>query len=384
MNKKILAAAALAIVSGSAMADGASLYGILDASVINVTNADGVNKTFSGMADGLWLPSIWGIKGSEDMGDGMSTHYNLESNLTVTNGSSTVGGALTLFGRAANVGIQGDFGDITAGQRLDPIWIQSVGEQAMGVRHVGSAGIITGVTTNYQNPTATGGAASASYGNANTVFAVFGSNWLYYTAPKVIENVTLNAGYQFGNVSGSNNSASGQYLGGTYSKNGLTVNVGAESQNNGSATVTSNNKVNRYLLGAMYSFGDFTVEGQEMRVSSSGVGRGLLSTGFVDAQIGQAGVAYKVSSKLQVGLQYVWVNDNYLNARPSQTTLGATYSLSKRTSLYGVVQNANSASANGNGGVTNVALPIGYANSTGGNNVSANASLVGIGMFHTF
>jgi predicted porin len=380
MNKKILAAAALAIVSGSAMADGAQLYGILDASVINVTNADGKSATFSGMADGLWLPSIWGIKGSEDMGDGMSAHYNLESNISSISGTA----GTILFLRASNVGIQGDFGDITAGQRLDPIWIQSVGEQAMGVRHVGSAGIITGVTTNYQNPTATAGAASAAYGNANTVYAVFGSNWLYYTAPKVIENVTLNAGYQFGNVAGSTNSASGQYLGGTYSKNGLTVNVGAESQNNGSATVTSNNKVNRYLLGAMYSFGDFTVEGQEMRVSSSGVGRGLLSTGFVDAQIGQAGVAYKVSSKLQVGLQYVWVNDNYLNARPSQTTLGATYSLSKRTSLYGVVQNANSASANGNGGVTSVALPIGYANSTGGNNVSANASLVGIGMYHTF
>jgi len=379
MNKKILAAAALAIVSGSAMADGAQLYGILDASVANVSNSDGVNKTFTGMVDGLWLPSVWGIKGSEDLGEGMSAHYNLESNISSISGANTS----SLFLRASNVGIKGDFGDITAGERLDPIWIQSVGEQAMGVRHVGSAGIITGVTVNYQNPNNNGTTPSA-VGNQNTTFAVFGSNWLYYTAPQVIDNVTLNAGYQFGNVAGSNTAASGQYLGGTYNKNGLTVNVGAETQNNGSTPATTNNKVNRYLLGAMYNFGDFTVEAQEMRVSSSGVARGLLSTGYVDAQIGQAGIAYNVSPKLQVGLQYVYLNDNYLNSRPSQTTLGAKYSLSKRTALYGVVQNANSASANGNGGVTNLALPIGYANSTAGNNISANASLVAFGMYHTF
>jgi len=383
MNKKILAAAALAIVSGSAMADGAQLYGILDVSVANVTNADTgtpATKTFTGMVDGLWLPSVWGIKGSEDLGDGMTAHYNLESNISAISGTA---GSI-LFIRASNVGIKGDFGDITAGQRLDPIWIQSVGEQAMGVRHAGSAGIITGVGTNYQNPTATAGAAAAATGNANTIYAVFGSNWLYYQAPQIIDNVTLNAGYQFGNAAGSTTAASGQYLGGTYAKNGLTVNFGAETQNNGSGTVVSNNKVNRYLLGAMYQFGDFTVEGQEMRVSSSGIAKNTLANGYVDAQIGQVGLAYNVSSKLQVGVQYVYVNDNYLNARPSETTFGAKYALSKRTSLYGLVQATNSAVTNGNGTSTSLALPIGYGQSSGGTTQTSNANLVAFGMYHTF
>ena len=371
MNKKILAAAALAIVSGSAMAD-ANLYGIIDLSVANISNASGT-QTLSAMGDGLWLPSLWGIKGSEDMGDGMTAHFNLESNLTANTGNA----GSTLFIRASNVGIKGDFGDITAGQRLDPIWIQSVAEQAMGVRHVGSAGIATGVAaaTNYQNPYGTN--------NLNTGAAVFGSNWLYYQAPQLVDNVTLNVGYQFGNVAGSTTAASGTYFGATYAKNGLTVNLGAETQNNGTSPATSTNKVNRYLLGGMYSFGDFTVEAQEMRVASSGLARNALSSGYVDAQIGQAGLAYNVSSKLKVGIQYVFVNDNYLNSRPTLTTLGADYGLSKRTHLYGVIENSNSATTNISG--QSQALAVGYSGgvSTAGN-VTSNASLVAVGMYHTF
>lgn len=356
MNKKILAAAALAIVSGSAMADGAQVYGILDLSVQSVSNATSTNQNLTQMGDGLWLPSLWGIKGSEDMGDGMSAHFNLESNLTANTGAASS----PLFIRASNVGIKGDFGDITAGGRLDPIWIQSVAEQAMGVRHVGSAGIAT--LSTYQNP-------SGNYGSQLAAHAVFGGNWLYYDAPQVIDNVNLSAGYQFGNQSGSSSGATGNYFGGSYAKNGLTVNLGAESQNNTLNTA----RFNRFLVGAMYSFGDFTVEGQIMRSSTSGISKG--ASGYTDAQIGQFGLAYKVSPKVTVGYQYVYVNDNALNARPSLGTLGATYSLSKRTSLYGVVE--NSQAANG------AALPTGY----GGAQAlvtTANQSLVAVGMFHTF
>jgi len=366
MNKKILAAAALAIVSGSAMADGPQLYGILDISVNSFQNVGtNANQSKTSMEDGTWLPSVWGIKGSEDLGDGMTAHYNLESNLTATTGSA----GSTLFLRASNVGIKGEFGDITDGERLDPIWIQSVAEQAMGVHHAGSAGIATGVfgNQNYQNPGV----------SPTTTFAVFGQNWLYYDAPKIIDNVSLSAGYQFGNVAGSNTAASGQYLGGAYSKGGLTVNVGAETQNNSvsAAAGYTNNKVNRYLLGVMYTFGDFTVEGQEMRVSSSGAAKGALSTGYVDAQIGQVGIAYNVSPKLKVGAQYVFVNDNYTNARPTLTSVSAVYSLSKRTALYGQVEQANA--ANGQG------LAVGY---TGQGNASStsNSSVVTFGMYHTF
>jgi len=401
MNKKILAAAALAIVSGSAMADGAQLYGILDLSIQNTSNQSSTQQTMSGMFDGLWLPSVWGIKGSEEMGDGMTAHYNLESNLTANTGAA----ASPLFLRASNVGIKGDFGDITAGGRLDPIWIQSVAEQAMGVRHVGSAGIATGVFTgaNWQNPyrsiAGTGTTpGTTSFNNPNTTYAVFGSNWLYYNAPKFVDNLDINVGYQLGNVAGSQASGSGSYLGATYSKNGLTVNLGNEQQNDSTNTV----RITRNLLGAMYKFGDFTVEAQEMRITSSGAAQGALAgtggtnaaavtttavtaTGYVDAQVGQAGIAYQLNPKVNVGIQYVFVNDNYTGGRPTLTTLGATYSLSKRTSLYAVVQNSSSSTTNSNQGTVKCqAMTTGYNGGSTGGAVCSNASLTAIGMFHTF
>jgi hypothetical protein len=130
----------------------------------------------------------------------------------------------------------------------------------------------------------------------------------------------------------------------------------------------------------MYTFGDFTVEGQEMRVSSSGsIAKGIITTGYVDAQIGQAGLAYNLSPKLQVGVQYVFLNDNYLGARAGLTTFGANYGLTKRTHLYAVVE--QSSSGTGTGGT--VSLPVGYS-SPSATGTTNNSSLVAFGMYHTF
>jgi len=368
MNKKILAAAALAIVSGSAMAANAELYGILDASISAISNTGSTTAlSKTAMQDGVWLPSLWGMKGSEDLGEGMSAFFDLQSNLTVTNGQSDFG-STKLFDRSSIVGIGGDFGKISAGERLDPIWLQSIAEQAMGVHHSGSAAVRS---LAYQSP------GDNAYG-VNTVNNVMSSNWLYYEAPKLIDNVALSAGYQFGNVAGTQASSSGYYLGGSYTKNGLTINLGNEAQNNSTNTV----RLNRVLLGAQYSIGDFTVEGQQMRVTTTGATTTTYNpqtsanpTGKIDAQIGQFGVAYNISSKLKVGAQYVYISDNANNARPTNTSVNAVYSLSKRTGVYAHVENSNS--ANG------IGLSVGYTNG-GSSNGSANPSMVGVGVYHIF
>jgi len=366
MNKKILAAAALAIVSGSAMADGASLYGVIDASVTTISNQTASGQSTTAMQDGLWMPSLWGIHGSEDLGDGMKADYDLQSNLTIYNGQTgTPGtGSTQLFNRNATVGISGDFGHIAAGERLDPIWIQSIVEQAMGVHHSGSAAIQSLAYQGYAN-----------YGISTTA-NVMSANWLYYTAPKLVDNLSLSAGYQFGNASGSNSNSSGSYLGGTYAKSGLTVNFGRESQNNS----TNTSRLTRVLLGAMYTVNGWTVEGQSMRVSTSGSANGIgsptVATNKIDANIGQFGLAYDITPKLKLGAQYVWINDNVQNARPSTTSASAVYSLSARTKLYVQVENNNVSN-----GVT--AFGVGYT-TTSGANTTSNSSLVGLGMTHYF
>jgi predicted porin len=136
MRKTQVALAALALVaSTAALADGATLYGTLDASV---TKATGATTTFTG--SGQWGANVIGVRGSQDLDGGMKVTYNLEAGINSANGSRDNGGpngigALNastatnttdtigvngLFNRAANVGLVTAGGTITAGLQVTP------------------------------------------------------------------------------------------------------------------------------------------------------------------------------------------------------------------------------------------------------------------------
>ena len=85
MKKSLIALAVLA-ASGAAMAQSSvSLYGIVDAAYGQVKVTDGVNtaKTtgmFDGGANGIG-DSRWGLRGSEDLGNGLKANFNLEQGI---------------------------------------------------------------------------------------------------------------------------------------------------------------------------------------------------------------------------------------------------------------------------------------------------------------
>jgi len=364
MNKKILVAAVLAVVSGSAMAD-AQLYGILDVSAVSNSNggtSGTQSQSLTGIADGTWLPSLWGMKGSEDLGDGMKANFQLESDLRSITG---VSGDTTpkLFNRFSTVGLSGDFGAFRVGEMLDPTFLESVVEQARGVTHSGNLGLK--MILSY---------GGAGWGNSSSsVVGVMSSNWIMYNSPKV-GDVTFDVGYQAGNVSGSQSNGSGTFFGAHYAKNGLTLNASYQTQANSLNT----NKLNKTLVGAMYTFGDFTVEGQvqSYRTNSKTV-TALTNAANVDATGTQFGVAYNVTPKLQLSVQYDAVNDNLTTGtpRPTDLTIAANYALSSRTHAYVMIENSQ---ANGVAGWH--ALYV----SSGTTITTATESAVAIGMYHTF
>jgi len=375
MNKKILAAAVLAVVSGSAMAD-AQLYGILDVSAVSNSNggtSGTQSQSLTGIADGTWLPSLWGMKGSEDLGDGMKANFQLESNLSSINGTSPNGESATsagggtsgtgkLFNRFATVGLSGDFGAFRVGEMLDPTFLGSVVEQARGVTHSGNLGLK--MILSY---------GGAGWGNSSSsVAGVMSSNWIMYNSPKV-GDVTFDAGYQAGNVSGSQSNGSGSFFGAHYTKNGLTLNASYQTQANSLNT----NKLNKTLVGAMYTFGDFTVEGQVQSYrTNSKTATALANAANVDATGTQFGVAYNVTPKLQLSVQYDAVNDNLTTGtpRPTDLTIGVNYALSSRTHAYVMIENSQ---ANGVAGWHAL-----YTSSSGV--ATSTESAVAIGMYHTF
>ena len=106
-------------ISGIAHAQNTvTLYGIIDTGLTYVSNQGG--GRFVGMTSGNESGSRWGLKGSEDLGGGLKTVFQLENGFNSTNGRLGQGGRM--FGRQAFVGLSSDkWGTLTAGRQYDPL-----------------------------------------------------------------------------------------------------------------------------------------------------------------------------------------------------------------------------------------------------------------------
>jgi predicted porin len=119
MKKTLIALAALGVV-GAASAQ-ATIYGVVD---VGIKSTDGATTVASGLAA---TPRI-GLKGSEDLGGGLSASWMVEA------GYNNVKETATTFGdRGASLTIAGSFGEITMGASvLSPSFFAAVGNDPTG------------------------------------------------------------------------------------------------------------------------------------------------------------------------------------------------------------------------------------------------------------
>src|SRR5690606_7122363 len=110
--KKTLLAAALALgFAGVAQAEtSVTLYGVLDGGLgYQKVEAEGLGiadaKKF-GLVDGVQAGNRWGLRGTEDLGNGLQAIFQIESGFSLGNGNSGQGNRL--FGRHATLGLQSD------------------------------------------------------------------------------------------------------------------------------------------------------------------------------------------------------------------------------------------------------------------------------------
>lgn len=184
MQKKLIAVAVLgACVAGSAFAANVDVYGRIDTGLSYVhydeTGLSDAKDTLS-LDSGISSDNRWGLKGSEDLGNGYQVGFVLESGFDADTGALGAGG---IFAREATLRVSGPFGSIYAG-RMGRIGSDagSVGFYAGSVSPFGSGwGKMPGhfaVTANYDS----------RYNNA-----------LAYVSPKV-GPVTVYAQYTMGNA----------------------------------------------------------------------------------------------------------------------------------------------------------------------------------------
>jgi hypothetical protein len=117
LNKKVLTTAILAGFAGVAHAQSSvTLYGLIDAGVTYVNHANAKAQSLYQYGDGVAQGSRWGLRGSEDLGNGLKAIFVLENGFNSGTGAAGQGG--DLFGRQAYVGLTQDgVGSLTLGRQ---------------------------------------------------------------------------------------------------------------------------------------------------------------------------------------------------------------------------------------------------------------------------
>ena len=208
MKKTLAALAVLGAFAGSAMAADVTLYGVVDLG-LKYTNVDNDNGTSDvdklEMATGMQSGSRFGLKGVEDLGNGMKVGFVLENGFDADTGDFNQGGRM--FGRESQLFINGSFGELSFGR---------VGQLTSGNGTYGIAGSMTPFGTSW------GGAVESSY-----YMVGFGryDNTVTYKSP-TFAGTTVYAQYSFGGDS-INDDAEGKSSATRYAGLGATFNAGA-------------------------------------------------------------------------------------------------------------------------------------------------------------
>lgn len=339
MQKKLIAVAVLgACVAGSAFAANVDVYGRIDTGLSYVhydeTGLSDAKDTLS-LDSGMSSGNRWGLKGSEDLGNGYQVGFVLESGFDADTGAMSKDG---LFNREATLRVSGPFGSIYAG-RMGRIGSDagSVGFYAGSVSPFGSGwGKMAGhfaVTANYDS----------RYNNA-----------LAYVSPKV-GPVTVYAQYTMGNATENESGDDRLFSLGAQADFGALQVLGlVEYLNKKSVASTTVYDDSQYddsytiNLGGSYDFsvakvflaGQYfkaapnyagmaeLVKGEEWRYSFDGFGVNVGAT----APIGAG--EFLVSAGYGKGDLNVNTKDAKRSADAYIIQVGYTYPFSKRTNLY--------------------------------------------------
>jgi predicted porin len=388
MKKIALSTLSLALLGAAGAAHAQSsvtLYGVIDQSITFVHNADGGQNLWSlGNSSGGDLAGTrWGLKGQEDLGGGLAAIFQLENGFDSSNGRLLQGGRE--FGRQAFVGLTSQtYGTLTLGRQYDPVvdLVQAITAD----NYFGSSFATPGDVDNYDNSLRT-------------------NNAVKYTSP-TYAGFQVEAMYAFGGVAGSTGSgqtwslaaaynngpiglAAGYFRadnphtapglrtawGGTSSDGTFNgpINLGyVSAKSMGIARAAAQYTVGPFTMGASYSNAQYKPDAFSAFGSTEKYNSG---SGFFN---------YQATPALLLGLGYTYLKaSGDTSATYHQVSLGADYSLSKRTDVYlvGAYQHASGNTGNGTGGSTPASASVGsYGYVTDQNS----QELVSLGLRHKF
>ncbi|WP_296555875.1 porin [Pigmentiphaga sp.] len=116
-----------------------SLFGLVDQSIAHITNVNAAKDSVTKMPSNSSIPSRWGLRGTEDLGNGYKAGFVLESGFSLDTGASMQGGRL--FGRQAHVSLSTPYGTVTLGRQYSMLFYSLFGADQLGPNLFGSASL---------------------------------------------------------------------------------------------------------------------------------------------------------------------------------------------------------------------------------------------------
>jgi predicted porin len=269
MKKSLLALAVLGALASAAQAQtSVTLYGIVDGGLLYRTGVNAAGDRQWLFGNSIEATNRWGIRGSEDLGGGLSATFALENGFNLGNGNSLGASGLPvlagkLFDRGATVGLKGSFGTLTMGRNWSPFVLSQIAIDSNNFSNFGSLNslsfqLIPGGATNL----------AANYGHGFSYYWV--DNSLSYTTPN-FNGFSAGVLYGLGGVAGDTSAGRTLSVSGTYANGPLTVAAGYFDSRLNGATGGSNQTVTviptipntesgqrAWHLGGKYNFGPVT------------------------------------------------------------------------------------------------------------------------------
>jgi predicted porin len=320
MKRSLIALAALAAAGAASAQSSVTLYGRVD---VNVTYQDpGSQATVAGgaLGDGVWKlndggdngigGSRWGLRGTEDLGGGLKAYFVLEQGFRTDNGNAS--NSSQSFSRQAYVALgSASFGDLRLG-RVDTL-TRTIN---LGFVDVTAEGELT--------------VTESVVGSNRPLFQNLGSrvnNAAYYISPNL-------GGFQIHALVGAGEGATARHdgLAGTFRSGPFGIGGAYERYDNGD----SYNEV--YTIGGNWNFGFGTVFAGYQNTSDFGNNTAAANSG-IDHDAWNIGLLVPFGN-WQFRGQYTSSSVDQPGSAPDfdqeKYGVSARYSLSKRTTLYGV------------------------------------------------
>ncbi|QDD65206.1 porin [Herbaspirillum seropedicae] len=313
--------------ASAASSSSVTVYGVIDMSLVYTSKVGPNNGSRASLDSGDAMASRIGLRGREELGDGLAAIFQLETGFAGDDGAMATPG--TLFDRKSVVGLAGRFGTLTVGRQTD--YLEEIGLQYTSFQIFGG-----------------GGVRAAHFNSLDRITGARSNNSLRFDTAEY-GGLRGSFYYGAGEVAGSIRSGQSLGVGGNFRRGDVGVGAAYFQSKLASDALPAragDTELKTFTLGASYQAGPaklFTAWSQIRRptqqpLASSGL---VAITSATRANVLDVGVDYALDNKLHLLASVIHDRADLsrtaggaTRGSTTQFNLGVDLLLSKRTDVY--------------------------------------------------